>query len=125
MATPNDVTRVQVLTYLPKIPSVLLASYLIDRKGRRWMLLHFVPPLAICLGVLALTVGAPAAAAAAGTALGKAPSALSAAAATTAITLFGVFFGMSLGPLPNILAAELFPTAVRGHFRGFDRVLTL
>ncbi|NDA64900.1 MAG: hypothetical protein EBX50_23175 [Chitinophagia bacterium] len=28
--------------------------------------------------------------------------------------LFGVFFGMSLGPLPNILAAELFPTAVRG-----------
>jgi MFS family permease len=106
-------SRWQVLTYLPKIPSVLLASYLIDRKGRRWMLLHFIPPLAICLGVLALTVGAPAAAAA-GTALGTAPSALSAAAATAAITLFGVFFGMSLGPLPNILAAELFPTAVRG-----------
>ena len=92
-----------VLAYLPKIPSVLLASYLIDRKGRRWMLQKFVPPLAICLAVLAATTGA-----------GAAPSALSAFAATSAVTLFGIFFGMSLGPLPNILAAELFPTAVRG-----------
>ena len=33
--------------------------------------------------------------------------------ATLAVTLFGVFFGMSLGPMPNILASELFPTAVR------------
>jgi MFS transporter, SP family, galactose:H+ symporter len=92
-----------VLAYLPKIPSVLLATYLIDRKGRRWMLNVFIPPLALCLAVLALTVGSGAAAS----------TASSAAAATAAVTLFGVFFGMSLGPLPNILAAELFPTSVR------------
>lgn len=97
-----------VLAYLPKIPSVLLATYLIDRMGRRWMLQAFIPPLTICLAVLAVTVGGGVGAAAA-----AAPTALSAAAATAAITLFGVFFGMSLGPLPNILSAELFPTSVR------------
>ena len=41
-------------------------------------------------------------------------TALLAFGATAAVTLFGIFFGMSLGPLPNILSAELFPTAVRG-----------
>lgn len=94
-----------VLAYLPKIPSVLLATYLIDRKGRKWMLQAFVPPLAACLALLAATVGGGAAAGA---------TALSAFGATAAVTLFGIFFGMSLGPLPNILSAELFPTAVRG-----------
>ena len=95
-----------VLAYLPKIPSVLLATWLIDRRGRRWMLKAFVPPLAACLAVLALTVGVADATTAAG-------GATSAIAATAAVTLFGVFFGMSLGPLPNILSAELFPTALR------------
>lgn len=94
-----------VLAYLPKIPSVLLATYLIDRKGRRWMLKAFVPPLAACLALLAATVGASS---------GASATALSAFGATMAVTLFGVFFGMSLGPLPNILSAELFPTSVRG-----------
>ena len=70
------------------------------------MLQAFVPPLAVCLAVLAATVGGASGAASA--------SALSAAGATMAVTLFGIFFGMSLGPLPNILAAELFPTSVRG-----------
>ena len=99
-----------VLAYLPKIPSVLLASALIDNKGRRWMLLKFIPPLALCLAVLAATVGGAGPAVAAGS---GAASVLTAAAATAAVTLFGIFFGMSLGPLPNILAAELFPTHTR------------
>lgn len=89
-----------VLAYLPKIPSVLLATFLIDRMGRRALLMRFVPPLAACLAALATTLGAT----------GSAPAA---AAATAAVMLFGVFFGMSLGPLPGILAAELFPTAAR------------
>jgi SP family galactose:H+ symporter-like MFS transporter len=93
-----------VLAYLPKIPSVLLAAKLIDSRGRRWMLLAFIPPLALCLGLLALTVGTTSAASAA-------PPALAAAAATAAVTLYGIFFGMSLGPLPNILAAEAPPPA--------------
>ena len=105
VSTDTAAMLATVLAYLPKIPSVLLASYLIDRKGRRWMLQAFVPPLALCLALLAATVGAAGAAA---------TTALSAAVAMAAVTLFGIFFGMSLGPLPNILAAELFPTAVRG-----------
>ena len=47
-----------VLAYLPKIPSVLLATYLIDTKGRRWMLQAFVPPLLLCLAPLAASAGA-------------------------------------------------------------------
>jgi MFS family permease len=95
-----------VLAYVPKIPSVLLSAYLIDKLGRRRMLLSFIPVLAVCLGVLGATVGAGG---------GAATTAASAAAATAAITLFGIFFGMSLGPLPNILSSELFPTSVRGE----------
>ena len=45
--------------------------------------------------------------------LGAVGSTAGAAAATTAVMLFGVFFGMSLGPIPNILSAEMFPTYVR------------
>ena len=85
-----------VLAYLPKIPSVLLAAYLIERLGRRQLLLIFLPPLAACLAALALSFGYD-----------------SPGGATLAVTLFCVFFGMSLGPMPNILASELFPTAVR------------
>ena len=61
-----------------------------------------MPPLAICLALLGATVGG-----------GGVTGAASAALATAAVTLFGVFFGMSLGPLPNILSAELFPTSLR------------
>lgn len=79
---------------------VLLATYLIDRSGRRSLLLYAIPPLAACLCVLAWSLGAVG-------------SAASAAVATLSVMLFGVFFGMSLGPIPNILAAELFPTYTR------------
>ena len=44
------------LAYLPKIPAVLLTTYLIDRIGRRALLSTFVPVTAVCLLTLTLTL---------------------------------------------------------------------
>jgi len=89
-----------VVAYVPKIPSVLLASALIDSRGRKWMLLRFIPFLIGSLWMLSIAVAGP---------VTKANAWL----ATAAVTIFGIFFGMSLGPLPNILSAEVFPTNAR------------
>ena len=89
------------LAYLPKIPSVLLATYLIDRIGRKALLSTFVPLMALCLVALAASTGGALSGAAAGV------------VSLSAVTLYGLFFGMSLGPVPNILASELFPTRAR------------
>ena len=89
------------LAYLPKIPSVLLTTYLIDRSGRRALLTTVVPVMAACLVALAACLGSGGTVPAAG------------AVATAAVMLYGVFFGMSLGPMPNIIASELFPTHAR------------
>lgn len=89
-----------VCAYVPKIPSAILAGHLIDRLGRRWMLKVFIPLLGVCLATL-------------GWSLGTAGTTFSAMAATIAVTLFGVFFTMSLGPLPTLLTSELFSTSTR------------
>ena len=88
-----------ILAYLPKLPTTVLAGFLIESWGRRQLLVRFIPALAFCLAALAASFGGS--------------SVTSAAVATAAVTLFGVFFGLSLGPLPNIISAELFPTRSR------------
>ena len=89
------------LAYLPKIPAVLLTTYLIDRIGRRALLSTFVPVMAVCLLALAAATG------------GMLSSATAGLVSIGAVTLYGLVFGMSLGPIPNILASELFPTDAR------------
>jgi len=91
-----------MLAYLPKIPSLLLTAVLIDRVGRRKLLQTFVPIMALCHFGLA----------AAFSFMGV-PTVWPRVLAVAAITMYGSAFAFSLGPIPNILTAELFPMRAR------------
>jgi len=87
---------------VPKIPALLLTMALIERWGRRRLLQTFVPLMGSCHLLLALSFGFLAS-----------PSPLPRLAAIAAISVYGVAFALSLGPIPNILSAELFPMRAR------------
>ena len=88
------------LAYIPKIPALLLTMALIDRLGRRTLLLSFVPMMGICHLSLVWALSAMGSAA-------RLPKVV----AMLGITLYGMAFALSLGPIPNILTAELFPVS--------------
>jgi hypothetical protein len=90
------------LAYLPKLPALLVAMQLMDGLGRRALLLTFVPAMGVCLAAMAAAVSG---------ALGT--GSVAGAVALTATCVYGVVFVLSLGPVPNILTAELFPARVR------------
>lgn len=91
-----------IVAYAPKIPALLLTMALIERWGRRKLLQTFVPLMGACHLLLALAFGF----------LGS-TAILPRIAAIAAISLYGVAFALSLGPIPNILTAELFPMRAR------------
>lgn len=86
--------------------ATIIAMALIDRLGRRPLLIGGLLPMAVSLLVLAgaLEVGQGAE-----------------WSNTVAVTCLGIFvlaFGISLGPLPYVLMSELFPLALRGAGMG-------
>lgn len=86
--------------------ATIIAMALIDRLGRRPLLIGGLLPMAVSLLVLAgaLEVGQGAE-----------------WSNTVAVTCLGIFvlaFGVSLGPLPYVLMSELFPLALRGAGMG-------
>jgi predicted MFS family arabinose efflux permease len=91
-----------VIAYTPKIPALVLASKLMDKMGRRSMLLNFVPVMGLALATLAsalkfLEPGNP----------------LRGALGVLSIMTYGVSFCLSLGPIPSILSSEIFPPEFR------------
>jgi hypothetical protein len=106
-----------------------LAMRLMDSLGRKALLARFVPLMAACLlglaGVFqvlgAQSAGAQSTGGAAALAAGplgaamlaKLPVWVPGAAALMCLSLYGVAFNLSLGPVPNILTAELFPARCR------------
>ena len=81
--------------------STVAAMWLIDRLGRRPLLLWGTAPMALSLAVMAL-------------ALELDPSGEFSGAATLAcLAVYIVAFAVSLGPLPYVLMSELFPAAIR------------
>ena len=87
------------VAYCPKIPAMFLCMALMDSWGRKKLMTTFVPAMGACLLLLANTLG------------NAAPYA--SALSLAAISLYGVAFGLSLGPIPNIYTAESFPNRVR------------
>ncbi|CAM6010225.1 unnamed protein product [Sphagnum balticum] len=84
------------------LPCIMMAMWLMDRSGRRQLLLATIPVLAISLVALVLvnmflTTGL-----------------IPAAVSFTCVTIFTCAFVAGFGPIPNILCSEIFPTRVRG-----------
>ena len=86
--------------------ATIVALGLIDRIGRRPLLIGGLIPMALSLIVLAiaLTVGEGAA--------------WADTAAVVCLCVFVMAFAVSLGPLPYLLMSELFPLALRGAGMG-------
>ena len=86
--------------------ATIVAMALIDRLGRRPLLIWGLVPMAASLIFLAAAL-----------LVGKGAD-WSNIAAVTCLSLFVLAFGVSLGPLPYVLMSELFPLALRGPGMG-------
>lgn len=101
--------KISVFTSVVNIATTIVAIALVDRVGRRPLLLVGSAGMAVTLGTLAVVFG---------TAVTNAEGApqLSGAAgpiALVAANLFVVFFGMSWGPVVWVLLGEMFPNRIR------------
>jgi len=90
------------LAYMPKIPALFFAMSLMDRMGRRRLLQVFVPLMGVCLASLCSVFS-----------FMQPGAAIPGVVALISICLYGSFFVLSLGPIPNIISAELFPLRAR------------
>lgn len=106
----GDALKINVIGGVINITATLIAIALIDRLGRKPLLLVGSAMMAVFLGALAL-VFAQAHTAADGTlALGRVEGRL----ALVAANLYIVGFGISWGPVMWVLLGEIFPNQIRG-----------
>jgi MFS transporter, SP family, galactose:H+ symporter len=86
--------------------ATIAAMWLIDRLGRRPLLILGLVPMTLSLVVLSIALG-----------LGQG-AAWTHAAAVACLGIFVTGFAISLGPLPYVLMSETFPQALRGPGMG-------
>jgi MFS transporter, SP family, galactose:H+ symporter len=86
--------------------ATIVAMALIDRLGRRPLLIGGLVPMAVSLLILAVALK-----------VGQGAE-WSNTAAVGCLGVFVLAFGVSLGPLPYVLMSELFPLALRGAGMG-------
>ena len=108
--TPAHSLEINVVTGIVNIGSTLVAIALVDRIGRRLLLLVGSAAMAVALGALvwALLTGGV---------TGQGATALSPRAAEVALVAANLFvfaFGASWGPCVWILLGEMFPNRIRG-----------
>jgi SP family sugar:H+ symporter-like MFS transporter len=109
-ATEQWALRINVLTGLVNILATIPAILLIDRIGRKPLLLAGSVGMALTLGAMAVAF----ATADAGPDGKPVLSHLAAVAGLTAANLYIVAFGMSWGPVMWVLLGEMFPNQLRG-----------
>ena len=90
------------ITYSLKIPAILVAMQLMDRAGRRRLLLATVPVLAATMAGLAVAFS-----------LDPTASPAAAILSMCMVAVYGCCFAAGLGPIPNILCSEIFPPRAR------------
>jgi SP family sugar:H+ symporter-like MFS transporter len=109
-ATEQLALRINLLTGLVNILATIPAILLIDRIGRKPLLLAGSVGMALTLGAMAVVF------ATAGVGAEGKPvlSHMAAVAGLTAANLYIVAFGMSWGPVMWVLLGEMFPNQLRG-----------
>lgn len=81
--------------------ATVLAMWLVDRVGRRPLLLWGLAPMAVALTVMSLAL------------MFDSDGEIGDVATLVCLAVYIVAFAVSLGPLPYVLMSELFPAAVR------------
>jgi SP family sugar:H+ symporter-like MFS transporter len=109
-ATEQWALRINVLTGLVNILATIPAIALIDRIGRKPLLLVGSVGMALTLGAMAIVFGT----AAAGVDGKPVLSHMAAVAGLIAANLYIVAFGVSWGPVMWVLLGEMFPNQLRG-----------
>src|SRR6267142_1829216 len=109
-ATEQWALRINLLTGFVNILATIPAIMLIDRKGRKPLLLTGSVGMALTLGAMAVVF------ATAGVAADGKPllTHMAAVAGLTAANLYIVAFGVSWGPVMWVLLGEMFPNRLRG-----------
>jgi sugar porter (SP) family MFS transporter len=108
--TERSSFAISVFTSVVNIATTIVAILLIDRVGRKPLLLVGSAGMALTLGAMALCFGTAAVGADGNPHLHGAAGPI----ALVAANLFVVFFGMSWGPIVWVLLGEMFPNRIRG-----------
>jgi sugar porter (SP) family MFS transporter len=106
----SDALLESVITSLTNIAVTIVAIFLVDKVGRRPMLLVGSAGMGVCLTTMAVAFSQ------ATTAAGSSTPTLDGAWGTIALVAangFVVFFGATWGPLVWVLLGEMFPNAIR------------
>ncbi|KAM0872132.1 hypothetical protein ACQ4PT_038945 [Festuca glaucescens] len=99
---PSSVSiLMSAITTLLMLPFICIAMWLMDRKGRRRLLIVTIPILVVSLIVL-VTVN-----------IVKLSAELHALLSTMSVGIYFCVFVMGFGPIPNIFCSEIFPNKVR------------
>jgi SP family sugar:H+ symporter-like MFS transporter len=109
-ATEQWALRINVLTGLVNILATIPAIVLVDRIGRKPLLLWGSVGMAVTLGAMALVFGTASVGAGGQPELGH----MAAVAGLVAANLYIVAFGVSWGPVMWVLLGEMFPNEIRG-----------
>jgi MFS family permease len=105
----SDSLKITVITSVTNIATTLIAIALVDRVGRKPLLLVGSVGMTITLGMLALLFGTAPLDAHGQPVLHGAAGPL----ALVSANLYVVFFGMSWGPVVWVLLGEMFPNRIR------------
>jgi SP family sugar:H+ symporter-like MFS transporter len=105
----NDSLIITVITSVVNIATTLIAISMIDRAGRRPLLIIGSVGMTVTLGVMAIIFGTAHLNAAGNPVL----HGLAGPIALVSANLFVVFFGMSWGPVVWVLLGEKFPNRIR------------
>jgi SP family sugar:H+ symporter-like MFS transporter len=112
--TPDDALAITVITSVTNIVVTLVAIALVDRLGRKPLLIAGSLGMALTLGVMTWVFGTAPSVMVAGTAqpqLGAAAGLI----AVVAANLYVVFFGVSWGPVTWVLLGEMFNNRIRAY----------